>query len=171
MVMQRDLLNASPATPVAGSNAELAALMAEQADYLADIALGIRKLNPDVLCSAVVKGTSQVTNAITDLNCHEVMFELGGKPVEVYKIFAFNTYANTMYMNVLSMSSIKDGIPIATGGSLEFGIPVNSFYLMLSALTAGSCPVNGPTTSDVGGIFIYGFTIPDYDRVRGSRRS
>ena len=167
--MVRDLLTVDPATPEGGTLTQQNSLLVEQNDYLQDIALGIRKQTADVLCTTIVKGTSQLSNAITDLNCHEVVFEIGGKPVEVYKILIYNTYSQIMYFSVLSMSKINDGIPVIAGISMEFTVPVNSLYLMLSTLSGTSCPVNGPTATNVGGIFVYGFTIPDYDRIRGSR--
>ena len=171
MTMQRDLLTANPAVAEGSTTAMQNSLLMEQSDYLADIALAMRKQTPDVLCSTVVKNTSQVTNAITDLNCHEVLFEVGGKPVEVYKILIYNTYANPMYWSIVSMSKIDDGIPVTSGTSMEYGIPTHSIYIMIKTLSGTSCPVNGPTATDVGGIFVYGFTIPDYDRIRGSRNS
>ncbi len=171
MTMQRDLLTANPAVAEGSSSAMQNALLLEQSDLLADIALAMRKQTPDVLCTTVVKGTSQVTNAITDLNCHEVMFELGGKPVEVYKILLYNTYTNPMYWSILSMSKINDGIPVTSGTSMEYGIPTHSIFMMIGTLSGTNCPVNGPTATNVGGIFVYGFTIPDYDRIRGSRHS
>ncbi len=166
----RDFLTPN-AKPEYENQSELTRLLAEQSDFLQDIAHELRKQNADVLCTAVVKGTSQLSNAITDTNSHEVVFQVGGKPVEVYKIFAYNTYINTAYLSVLSLASVNDGIPIATGGSFDFIIPTYSVFVMLSALAAGTCPVNGPTNSEVGGLFLYGYTIPDYDRVRGSVRS
>src|ERR1035437_2226489 len=169
MTMTRDLLTVSPATPEGGTLTQQNSLLVEQSDYLQEIALGIRKQTADVLCTTVVKGTSQLSNAITDLNCHEVAFEIGGKPVEVYKILIYNTYAQTFYFSILSMSKINDGIPVIAGASMELHIPLNSLYLMLQTLSGTNCPVNGPTATDVGGIFVYGFSIPDYDRIQIGR--
>lgn len=172
MVMQRDLLNASPATPVAGSNAELASLLAEQANYMAEIAMYLRRQNADVLASAVVLGTSQKTNGITDANSHEVVFEVGGKPVEIFNLLAFSTWTGTVAMSVQGLSKVNDGIPFAAGDVYNFNIPTHSVFVM-SATAAIATPliVNGPSASDIGGFFLYGYTIPDWDRIRGSIRS
>ena|SRR3990167_7741941 len=161
MTMTRDFLKADPTPDM--SLDSLASLLERQINYLRDIALSLSKMLPSVLCTSIVKSTSQVSNAIADLNSHEVMFQVGGKPVTIYKLFAFNTYSTTMYLSMLSMSSIKDGIPIAAGGSFEYSIPTDSVHLRLSALDAsGTCPVNGPTDATIGGIFVFGYTIPDY---------
>ena len=168
MTTQRDFLNAGPSVVTGSTNEFLTKLMAEQSDYLADIALYLRRQNADVLASAVVKGTSQLTNAITDLNSHEVVFQVSGKPVEVYKILVYNTYVNTVYLSVLSMANLYDGIPVVAGASFDFSIPTNSVYLRLAAIAGASCPINGPADIVNGGFFVYGFTTSDFDY--GSRR-
>lgn len=169
--MTRDFLEADPSSPGVLSRSELESLsIFKQTDYLEEITRLIRKQNADVLATAVVKGTSQLSNAITDLNSHEVMFEVGGKPVEVYKIFAFSTYLTQVSLSLRSLANVNDGIPLLTGASLEFNIPTNSVHIMVSALSGTSCIVNGPANVTNGGFFLYGFTVPDWDHIRNSVR-
>lgn len=175
MTMQRDLLEAP--SVVGSSNAELLRLMAQQNDFLQNIAFEIRKQNPDVLCTAVVKGTGQNKNqnVIVDTRSHEVFFEVGGKPVEIYHLIAFSTYSTEVAFSIQSMSSFHDGIPLSAGDVYDLSVAVKSVYVMSPSSTDSTtpCPVNGPAENGeslVGGIFLYGFTIPDYDRVRNAIR-
>lgn len=169
--MTRDFLEANPPAVVSGSTDALARILTEQNDYLADIALYLRRQNADVLTTAVVKGASQQTNAITDLNSHEVFFEIGGKPVQIYRLFAFSTYVNKVAMSLLSLANVNDGIPFTAGVALDFPFHTNSVHLMVSTLAGTSCVINGPANSTNGGFFLYGFTVPDYSRFQGSSRS
>ena len=178
MVAQREFLSESPAVPQGGSTAEQLQLMLEQADHLADIAQYLRRLTADVLCSAVVKHTSQLTNAITDTKSHEIVFELGGKPVEIYQLLTFSTLTSgdadlPIYMTILSMANAKDGFKVPSGVVPPLMIPLktHSVYVTVPTLANNECIVNGPADSTYGGLFVYGFTIPDYDRIRGSMRS
>jgi len=169
-MQQRDFLNAGPATPAGSSNETLLRLMAEQNNYMAEIAMFLRRQNADVLASAVVKGTSQLTNAITDNNSHEVVFEVGGKPVEIYNLLAFSTWDGTVAMSVHSLSKIFDGIPFAAGDVYNFAIPTHSVHIMvLDSVAVNPLIVNGPS-GPAGGFFLYGYTIPDWDRLRGTIR-
>lgn len=171
MTVQRDFLDKAPAV-VGSSNEELLRLMAEQNDYLQNIALYLRRQNADVLTSAVVKNTNQFTNGISDNNCHEVVFQVGGKPVEIYHLIAFSTWENTVALSVLSMSKIQDGIPFASGDVYDLSIPTHSVYIMTAAdVSTNNLIVNGPAPSAIGGFYLYGYTIPDWDRIRGAIRS
>src|ERR1035437_1492549 len=176
MTMQRrDLLVADPAVAEGSSNALSTVLLAEQSDWLQDIALSLRKQNPDVLCSAVVHGTSQLRNAISDTNDHEVSFEVGGKPSMIYSLMAFSTYTQTVTLSILSTANALDGIPMVAGDTVILPLNISSVYLRVNTLAGGvspvPCPINGPADATQGGFFIYGSTIPDYDRIRGGRHS
>lgn len=167
--MQRDFLTASPAA-VGSDPAYLRQLMAEQRDFLSDIAMYLRRQDASVLCSAVVKHTSQLSNSITDLNCHEVTFQVGGKPVSIYKLLAFSTYntgavAIEAHLSILSMANVLDGITLtAARDPIILPITLNSVYVQLSALAdSNACPINGPASVTYGGLFLYGFTTSDYD--------
>jgi hypothetical protein len=168
--MGRDLLEAAPAV-VGSSNEELLRLLSEQNDYLQDIAVYLRRQNADVLTSTIVKSTNQFNNALTDNNCHEVVFQVGGKPVEVYKILAYSTYDGTIALSLLSMASIKDGIQFGIGDVLNLDTPTHSVYIM-TADDVSTVPinVNGPSAA-AGSFYIYGFTIPDWDKIRQAIRS
>ena len=150
----------------------------EQTNYLREITLELRKSpNADVLCSAVVHGTSQLSNAISDINSHEVSFEVGGKPVSIYKLLAFSTYKAAdaglpITLSILSLANSMDGFIVpavsATVAPLFMAITVRSVWVQIPTLaSSGVCAVNGPADATNGGLFLYGFTIPDYDRFRG----
>lgn len=173
MTVQRDFLDGGMKSPQDtdpwATPSSLAILLAQHSNYLADIAMYLRKQNADVLCSAVVRGTSQLTNAITDNNDHEVMFEVGGKPVTIYSLLMFSTYKNDVVFSPLSMASGTDGLVIAASAvPVIIKIPLGSIHLLVPTLANNQCIVNGPADSDNGGFYAYGFTIPDYDRIRGS---
>ena len=170
MTMQRrDLLVAEPAVAEGSSVALSNALLLEQSNYLAEIAMYLRRQNADVLASAVVKSTSQLTNGITDAFSHEVVFEVGGKPVEIFNLLVFSTWTGVVAMSVQDLSKVNDGIPFAAGDVYNFNIPTHSVFVM-SATAAIATPllINGPSNADLGGFFLYGYTIPDWDRVRGA---
>ena len=174
--MPRDFLGSTQSMPVTGelgsSTSEANGLLLLHADYLADIAQYLRQGQADVLTSPVVRGANQVSSAITDTNDHEVMFEVGGKPVEIYRLFIFNTYDNPVTFSFTQIANIKDGLPIASGaGSFEAQVATHSIHIMCGTIAGNSLIVNGPNDATHGGIIIAGFTIPDYDRIRGSIRS
>lgn len=170
MTTQRDFLERAPGV-VGSSNDELLRLMSQQNDYLQDIAIYLRRLTADVLAVPVVKGTSQLSNAITDTNVHEVTFQVGGKPVEIFDLWAFSSYAHNVTLSILSFANDNDGIVFSTGDVLNFGTPIESVWIKASALTGGTCSINGPAGIDGGGFFLWPFTIPDYVRVRNAIRS
>ncbi len=174
---ERDFLNHDPTQAPAPNLTEQNLLLgAQQVDHLAEIAMYLRRQNADVLASAVVKGTSQLSNAISDTKSHEVMFEVGGKPVTIYRLLAFSTWwtgaaARTIGLSVLSLSKVGDGYPLITNGLLNLTIPLSSVHVMSADATiANPLIVNGPADATLGGLFIYGFTVPDWDRIRGSIR-
>lgn len=164
-----DFLNSPNAKPSGTSVLELAALMAEQNNLLADIAMSLLKQNPSVLTVANVQGTSPA-NDIIDTKPHMVRFEVGGKSVPVYSIFAFSTYDKTVTFSVGNMGNPLDGLPFVAGDMMEFHLTVDNIYVQATALSGGSLIINGPADSTHGGFFVYGFTIPDFDRIRGFRR-
>jgi hypothetical protein len=167
----KDFLEASP-NAVGSNQDELARLMAEQVDYLADIALAMKRLTADVLTFAVVKGTSQLNNAIVDTGSHQVRFELAGKPVSIYKLLVFSTYDQTITLSFENQPSPKDGMVFtASTPPLYLPLTLETLYIQATALSASLLPINGPVDLTHGGFYIYGFTIPDYYRVRGAIRS
>ena len=176
MTLQRDFLEKSPGV-VGSSTEELTALLREQTNYMADIALYLRQLNADVLASAIVKNTNQFTNGIIDNNNHEVVFQVGGKPVEIHRLLAFNTFFASdaplpVSLSVLSMNNIKDGVPVTTTPFM-WEIHTHSVHVITNYVDIATVPlvVNGPADATHGGLYLYGFTIPDWDRIRGSIRS
>jgi len=175
MTIQRDFLERAPAV-VGSSNEEMIALLREQNDYMQDIALYLRQLNADVLATAIVLSSDQFTIAITDTNSHEVKFQVGGKPVEIHKLLAFNTFnsgsaAIAVSLSVQSLSKVADGVPVTTT-PFWWDIHTHSVFVRTAydGLSTHPLVVNGPSDS-FGGLFLYGFTIPDWDRIRGAMRS
>lgn len=173
---QRDFLEKSPG--VVGSSAEeLAQLLREQNDYMQDIALYLRQLNADVLASAILKNSNQFNNALTDTNDHEVVFQVGGKPVEIHKLLAFSTCTTgaaviPVSLSLLSMNHVLDGIPLTTA-PLWLDIHTHSVHVRTNDanIATDNLKLNGPADATHGGIYLYGFTIPDWDKIRGALRS
>lgn len=170
--MVRDLLTVDPAAPEYGSLAQQNSLLIEQADYLQEIAMYLRRQNADVLASADVNGTSALANAITDPYSHEVVFTVGGKPVDIYSLLVFSTWTGIVSMSVQGLSKPNDGIQFVAGDVYNFNIPTHSVFVM-SATAAIATPliINGPSDATIGGFFLYGYTIPDWDRLRGGYKS
>jgi hypothetical protein len=170
--MGRDFLGSKPAEPTGSNPDQLLRLMSQQSNYLDEISVYLRRQNADVLCSAVVRGTSQLSNTITDNKCHEIVFEVGGKPVEVYKLLIFSTLDGVIAVSPLSMATIRDGIqlPLNTGVPLVLEIGLHSLWVITAVdLSANPLVVNGPAGTP-GGLFVYGFTAPDWDKIRNSIR-
>ena len=171
MTQTRDMLERAPEVSGTGSE-ELARLMGEQNDYLQSIYMELRKQNADVLCTARVKGTSQLNNTIVDDQSHEVVFMVGGKPVEVYHIQMYSSYQSPVAVSIHSLSNPNDGVILDNGDVYDLVIPVHSVYVQsYNAIDPGTpLIVNGPAHVSFGGLFLYAFTIPDYDRVRNAIR-
>lgn len=174
--MGRDFLNGRPvAEPVTGalgsSPSELAILMAQQTDVMADIRRELMKQNPEVLTTTVVEGGGN--NAIQLANkSYKVWFTVGGKPVPIYALLAYSTIADSnsvaqACISVASMSKFADGLPFHFEDVLYQSLAVENMYVMVQS--AGAL-VNGPAGSDAGSLYLYGFTIPDYDRNKGNLR-
>lgn len=170
-VAPRDFLTA-PAAAEGSGILPLAALMAEQNDVLQDIAAYLRRRVPDVLCTAVARGTGS-NNSIVTPNATQVLFEVGGKPVPIFRLLAFSTWTGVLVLSILSMANAKDGIPMVAGTPIVLDIPIDGGVWVSSATASFAQPliVNGPADPTNGGVFLYGFTIPDYDRIRGGTRS
>lgn len=170
----RDFLTPTTPQAVSGSQSELLALMAEQNDLLQDIASYLRKQVADVLCTTVITGAGQIgPQKITDLNSHQVRFEVGGKPVPIYSLMAYSTWTGTVAFSILSMGNVNDGIPMIAGDVINLNIPIDGGIWVSSATASIATPliVNGPSDPTNGGLFLYGFTTPDWDRVRNAVRS
>lgn len=171
MTEQRDFLERAPAV-VGSSNEELVRLLAQQNDYLQNISVYLRKQNPDVLTVPVVHRTSQASNAITDIIAHQVHFEVGGKPVPIYSLLVFSTYIHNVTINIQNLANVNDGLVFAAGDTIILPIEIDNLYVQVTQLGAsGECIVNGPADPTDGAFFLFGFTIPDYDKVRGAIRS
>lgn len=160
MTITRDFLE-TPQITTSNLDATLEHL-ARQTDYLREIATYLRRMNADVLATAVVLGVSQISNAITDTRSHEVKFEVGGKPVDIHKLFIFNSYTNAVRISLLSMANSNDGFNLANNSNIYLPITTNSIFVTIPILAGSSCIVNGPADSANGGLFIYGFTTSDW---------
>lgn len=169
----RDFL-VTPEVAVGSSPDRLLALMAQQNDLLQDIAQYLRKQVADVLCTVVVERSGQQgTQSIQDALTHKVWFEVGGKPVPIYSLLAFSTWTGTVNFSILSMGNANDGIPMIAGDVINLNVPIDGGVFVRSATASSGTPliVNGPADPANGGLFLYGFTTPDWDRIRGAVRS
>jgi hypothetical protein len=162
MTVTRDFLEAPDTVPTEKGIVEH---LAAHTNYLQDIANYTKRQVADVLAVPVVRGVSQQgAQTITDTNSHEVKFEVGGKPVEIFKLLIFSTYTGNAAMSPVGMSKLADGIRFIANDVREFNFPTHSVFLMCDLGGAVNLVVNGPALSPGGGIFLYGYTIPDWDR-------
>ena len=165
-IANRDFLEATPASPGPLTTPEMLALTQRQTDYLAQISSYLQRQSPDILCIPRVKNTNR-DNQIADVNSHEVFFEVGGKPVTIYALLAWSTWTNNVGLSVVSMSKITDGMVMAANDVLNLQIAVSSMYVMAPDATAAApMGVNSPSDAANGGFFLYGFTIPEWDKLR-----
>src|ERR1035437_1393783 len=113
--MSRDFLVAPPTTGGPPSSGELAGLISDQTDVMADIRRELMKQSPEVLTTTVVEGGGN--NAIQQADkSYKVWFTVGGKPVPIYALLAYSTVADSngiaqVALSPVSMSKFADGIP------------------------------------------------------------
>jgi hypothetical protein len=161
--MSSSFLDAPPeAEPMTDPMSGVSSALGEQSSIMADIRRELLKLNPDVLTETKVVGG----NIIDTLAPRRVFFEIGGKPVTVYKVIAWTTQNGTsIALSVGPMANVNDGF-ILTSSPTVLELPLDNLYLAYSTQGA-EIIVNGPSNiATTGGVFIYGFTISDYDRER-----
>jgi len=154
-----DFLEEPQAHPIPGLAEALTNGFNAQVEVLADIRRELMKSHPDVLAISRLQG-SKIENG--NNSSHKVYFELGGKPVTVYQIIAWTNDNTPVALSVNSMRAKDDGITLGTT-PLVLNIAVDS----VDIITDGSDDLflNQPdATEDT--VWIYGFTIPDYDRRR-----
>lgn len=170
--MGKDFLEAPDSPPGAPNLLELAGLVNAQIDFLADIRRELMKQHPDVLCTTRVDGGNLIQAANTS---YRVYFEIGGKPVPVYRTLVYSTIpdvggAAQAAISVNSMSYMDDGIPlheiVGEHGWFQTDVVVDSLYIMLASVGPPTFTVNGPAVQNSGSLYIYGWTIPDYERRR-----
>lgn len=128
---------------------------------LRDIRRELIKQNPDVLASVVVQNAA--ANVIGDTNNHRVYFQVSGKPVRIYKLVMFSSFDANVIVSVQPTANALDGIVLTNKNAVfELTVPLDDVNVRLAS-ASNNCPVNGPADSAHGGLFIWGFTIADYD--------
>lgn len=152
-----DFLEAPKAFPIPGLVSAFEKGFSQQALLLEDIRRELMKTHPDVLAITRLQGTN-VPNG--DDTSKRVFFELGGKPVTVHRILAWTNGNTPVSLSINSMLSVDDGIVVGIT-PLVLDISVDSLWI----ITDGSDDlfVNQPNAAE-DTVWIYGFTIPDYDR-------
>ena len=163
--MGRDFLAPSPPTPEAspyGQGLDVANAMTQLAMIMSDIRREQMKNHPEVLATTVVQGINTIP--ASDTNSKRVRFEVGGKPVTIYSLWAYSSFTGKVSISVNSMANINDGHILVAGDQITLTLAVDS----ISVVSDGShaLAINGPSDPTNGGLFLYGFTIPDYDRNR-----
>ena len=159
MTMTRDILAGDiPAQSVHPAD------LSELSHLLRDIRRELYKQNPDVLASVEVQNA--YLNQIIDVGDHEVRFEVGGKPVPIYSLLAYSTHDVSVFISIKQMSSTADGILLTSGNVLVLPTMIDVIHVRLASISGTGCYVNGPADSTHGGLFLHGYTIPDYDRDR-----
>lgn len=160
--MGRDFLAPHPsvAQPPIGVSEDYTKAFTLMQATLEDIRRELMKQNPEVLAFTRVQGLNTI--AISDTQSHRVFFEVGGKPVTIYALWAYSTFSGNCYLSINSMATGKDGLVFASGDQVYLPLAVDS----VSILSDGSAALPVNTAGASGGLFLYGFTIPDYDRNR-----
>lgn len=125
---------------------------------LEEIRLELLKVNPDVLATVVVSGTNPIPLADTDFR--RVRFEVGGKPVTIYRLVAYSTFSGVAALSVTSMANINDGMVLGTG-PITLAMPLSEVYVSTDGTAA--CPVNLPADLTNGAIVLLPFTIPVFE--------
>lgn len=162
--MGRDFLAPAPtvqANPV-GVSEDIANAVSAQYDVLLDIRRELMKQNPEVLAVTRVQGNNTI--AAADTTDKRVFFEVGGKAVTIYALWAYSTYDGNVYLSINSMSKANDGLVFAAGDQIYLPLAIDSVHILSDG--ANALAVNDPSNATHGGLFIYGFTIPDFDRDR-----
>ena len=156
------LLTEQPKPAPMADLTQVATALETHSSILEDIRRELMKQNPDVLALSKIQGSDTI--AASDTHDYRVFFEVGGKPVTAYRLLVFSTFSGTIAFSINSMSKINDGIPLGAGDMLSLDIAVDSIHLLSDGSAA--CPFNGNSDASDGGIFVYGFTIPDFERRR-----
>jgi len=152
-----DYLERPPMTPSPSDNSFM---LSQLKSVLDAIKLELLKDHPDVLCATKVDGG----NLISDTLPHTVRFEVGGKPVTVHKTLLWNPTAKIVAASVTGLVTFADGFVI-DASPITLSIPIQELSIAL-VTGATQIAVNMPSNlATDGSIFIYGFTIPDYERM------
>lgn len=114
------------------------------------------KQNPNVLAETVVQ-----FDVIRTANYnYNVTFQVGGKPVTVYKTYIWSQSAKTIRASIAQMSSASDGFTVS-GTPQLLHVPLTSINLTVTADSVLGVNVGTSQNTD-GSVFVYGFTIPNY---------
>lgn len=138
----------------------LYSLQTELAKYLKDIRRESLKNNPDILATTLVAGGKIIQNEDISTRIH---FEVNGKQVRVYKVIFWTDASVTARMSVTGMSVDNDGF-LMNGNLQTLEVPVDELYVITHGV-GGTTGVNIPNGAEgtSANLFIYGFTIQDYD--------
>lgn len=159
--MYRDFLVEPEEPKVEGSGDlhPLAEGIAAQAEILSSIHRELLKQNPNVLAVTRVQGSSPIL--APDVNDHRVFFEVGGKAVEVYSLVIYSTFSGSLAVSPNSMSKLNDGMILSAGDVLVLPITVDSMHVLTDG--TADCPINNPSDDTDGALFIYGWTISEFE--------
>lgn len=166
----RDVLSPTPPGVMGASAQDLATLMqgmiGTQMDTLSRILRELQRQNPSVKATTIVSNAHQ--NEITDTLDHEITFEVGGSRGPVYRVIVFSSYDQIVLFNDEPIGNVNDGLRFAATNMAIFPYSggVMNVHVRAAALSASSLFINGPSDVAHGGFFVYGWTIPIYDRER-----
>lgn len=166
----RDFLSHRPEADIEIGGSILDALQ-QQNRLNRDIARSLRKLTPDVLTSTVAERTN-LTGYVPADTAIRVHFEIGGKPVTVYKILAFanDSGSQNIKINLEPPNANYDGfaLPINAYSSENeaqvFDIPVTELWVYDQY---GAFTVNRHSNSTEGNrsLWLFGWTVPQFDEL------
>lgn len=177
----RDLLSpvAAPYGSENDTGSKLLDHLVTQSRLLEDIAKSLRKLSPNILCTTVVDGAianpaSGIRPYIADTNWHRVRFEVGGKPVEIYRVaFWTSDLVSSIRLNLESTAvgggSVTGFFPFSDiTNTMPFPtiLDVALSEIWIKTANSGTDPfyVNqAPGNATTSVLWIYGWTVNQFD--------
>lgn len=141
-----------------GADMDLIGVQSETNQLLRRVAQSLHKVTPDVLASVLVSGANPILAG--DVQGHKVNFTINGKLCMVYRVMLFSTYQGVVGVSPVGMNNVLAGIQLSAV-PIFLDIPISELYIATDG--AAVCNINAPADPTAGGVYIYPFTIPDYD--------
>jgi len=175
-----DYLDRPPSTGYSLDTSPITDRLDKQLGILLDIRKELMKMNPSVLATTVVTDSmrsGQGDTLINDTNTHRIVFTVGGKPVQVYKCMIWGVITNSGIVRFSFVPMSGSGLGLQQGFTVQGNttppiflddITISELYFQGDS-ASNSFVVNGNTSVAAsgatarGGIFVYGFTIPDFE--------
>jgi hypothetical protein len=157
--MTTDFLGGPTPSPAALARDEVGFQQLEQSvRILTDIRRELLKLNPTVWAELEASGSRIIPAG--DTSSKKLTFQLGGKPVTIYRLLCYSTFSGDVAISPASLSSIMDGFSV-TAAPAVLSVALHEIHVLSDG--SADLPLNGPAGATDGGLYLYGFTIPIFD--------